>query len=55
MRKERRRRLSNTAQGNALTLTFARIRFQSSTNFSVHLSTMVVVCSGDASLAKYGP
>ena len=36
-------------------LTLALILFQSSTSFSVHLSTIVVVCKGDGSFAKYGP
>ena len=35
--------------------TFARMRVQSSTSFSVHFSTTVVVTMGLASLARYGP
>lgn len=35
--------------------TWQRMLCQSSTSFCVHLSTMVEVCSGDASLARYGP
>ena len=36
-------------------LTLHRMRAQSSVSFSVHCSTMVVVCRGDATLARYGP
>ena len=46
-------RLPAKQQRGALTL--VRILFQSSTNFSVQRSTMVVVCSGEGSFARYGP
>jgi len=46
---------ANGPLSKQLELTFARILFQSSTSFSVQRSTMVVVCRGEASLARYGP
>ncbi len=42
-------------QGAQEGLTFTLSLFQSSTSFSVHLSTTVVVWRGEGSLARYGP
>ena len=42
---------SELKEGLTLTLSL----FQSSTSFSVHLSTTVVVWRGEGSLARYGP